>query len=313
MTFFTPDETLNSLGNQILEKTWVKFPELNHNQCALSLLLYNTPIFVDKEEIIFPSEFWQYPIKGFAYRGDEVIYPASVVKLFYLVAVHQWLETGQIKPSSELNRAIADMIIDSSNDATSLVMDMLTDTTSGPELDLEAIETWKDKRNVINRYFQGFGWQEFKDINVNQKTWCDGYYGREKQFVGENLQHRNRLTTNAVARLFHTIVTEMAVSVERSQQMMTLLNREITINIEESQEENQIRGFLGESLPKNAKLWSKAGWTSQVRHDAAYVEIPNLPPFLLVVFTEGKKNSQNQEILPFIAQLFLASLGVSII
>ena len=50
-----------------------------------------------------------------------------------------------------------------------------------------------------------------------------------------------------------------------------------------------------------------------MRHDAAYVEIPNLPPFLLVVFTEGKKNSQNQEILPFIAQLFLASLGVSII
>ncbi|MDJ0846525.1 MAG: serine hydrolase, partial [Crocosphaera sp.] len=177
MIFFTPDETLNSLGKQLLIKTWEKFPQLNRKQCALTLLVYDKPIVVEKEEIIFPLEFWQHPIKGFAYRGDEVIYPASVVKLFYLVAVHQWLETGKIKPSSELNRAIADMIVDSSNDGTSLVMDMLTDTTSGPELDLKTLETWKDKRNVINRYFQGFGWQEFKDINVNQKTWCDGYYG----------------------------------------------------------------------------------------------------------------------------------------
>ncbi|MGK7886397.1 MAG: serine hydrolase [Crocosphaera sp.] len=308
MNFFTPDETLNSLGKQLLIKTWEKFPQLNRKQCALTLLVYDKPIVVEKEEIIFPLEFWQHPIKGFAYRGDEVIYPASVVKLFYLVAVHQWLETGKIKPSTELNRAIADMIVDSSNDATSLVIDMLTDTTSGPELDLKTLEIWKDKRNLINRYFQGFRWQEFKDINVNQKTWCDGYYGREKQFVGENLQHRNRLTTNAVTRLFHTIVTEMAVSVERSQQMMALLKRDSTINTEESQEENQIRGFLGESLPKNAKLWSKAGWTSQVRHDAAYVEIPNQPPFLLVVFIEGRKNSQNKDILPFISQLVLKFL-----
>ncbi|MDJ0730907.1 MAG: serine hydrolase [Crocosphaera sp.] len=309
MTFFTPDKTLNSLGNQILATTWAEFPELARNQCALTLLVYDTPVVVKKEAITFPWEFWQHPIKGFAYRGNEVIYPASVVKLFYLVAIHQWLATGRVKPSTELNRAMTDMIVDSSNDATSLVMDMLTDTTSGPELDSQALETWKHKRNAINRYFQGLGWEEFNQINVNQKTWCDGYYGRERQFVGENWQNRNRLTTNAVARLFHTIIIEMAVSVERSQQMMGLLNRSITRKIEQEQEENQVTGFLGESLPKNTKLWSKAGWTSQVRHDAAYIETPNLPPFLLVVFTEGRNNSQNKRILPFISQLVLKMLG----
>ncbi|MEL4894810.1 serine hydrolase [Crocosphaera sp. Alani8] len=312
MTFFTPDETLNSLLSQILRETWAKFPDLSPHQCALTLLLYDMSVVVEKEEIIFPSEFWQHPIKGFSYRGDELIYPASVVKLFYLVAVHRWLETEKIKPSTELNRAIADMIRDSSNDATSLVMDTLTDTTSGPKLDAEAWENWKNKRNVINHYFQGFEWQEFRQINVNQKTWCDGYYGREKQLVGENFQHRNYLTTNAVARLFHTIVTEMAVSVERSHQMMALLNRSLNQKIEDNQEENQIVGFLGESLPNNAKLWSKAGWTSRVRHDAAYVEIPNLPPFLLVVFTEGKNNSRNKEILPFISQLVIKMLELGI-
>ncbi|MGK7955024.1 MAG: serine hydrolase [Crocosphaera sp.] len=309
MTFFTADETLNDLGNQILTKTWAEFSGLSRNQFALTLLVYDTPIVIEKEIITFPTEFWQSPINGFAYRGDEVIYPASVVKLFYLVAVHQWLEIGKVEPSMELDRAITDMIVDSSNDATSLVMDMLTNTTSGPELEGEEWETWKHKRNSINRYFQGFGWNEFNSINVNQKTWCDGYYGREKQFVGNNWGNRNRLTTNAVARLFHTIITEMAVSVERSQQMMALLNRKIPPIIT-NEEENQVTGFLGESLPKNAKLWSKAGWTSQVRHDAAYIEIPNLSPFLLVVFTEGKKNSQNKRILPFISQWVLKMLGV---
>ena len=67
-------------------------------------------------------------------------------------------------------------------------------------------------------------------------------------------------------------------------------------------EENQVTGFLGEGLPKNAQLWSKAGWTSKVRHDAAYIEVPNKQPYLLTVFTEGQENASNPQILPFISQ-----------
>jgi beta-lactamase class A len=66
--------------------------------------------------------------------------------------------------------------------------------------------------------------------------------------------------------------------------------------------ENQVTGFLGEGLPQSAQLWSKAGFMSQVRHDAAYIELPNVPPYLLVVFTEGKAQSQNEKLLPFISQ-----------
>ncbi|MGK7941497.1 MAG: serine hydrolase [Crocosphaera sp.] len=305
MPFFIPDDQLNSMGNQVLEATWANFPQLTPQQCALTWLVYDSPVEITTPTIEFPQDFWQHPLKGFSYRGGEPIYPASVVKLFYLVAIHQWLDTKRVTLSRELNRAISDMIVDSSNDATSLVVDMLTNTTSGPELPPDALETWQQQRNEVNRYFQGFAWEEFPGINVNQKTWCDGYYGREKQFVGENGENRNRLTTNAVARLFHNIVAERVVSVERSQQMMALLQRDLTSTEVGNDEENQIKGFLGESLPQNALLWSKAGWTSQVRHDAAYIEIPNFPPFLLVVFTEGRENSQNKQILPFICQYVL--------
>ncbi|MDJ0508276.1 MAG: serine hydrolase [Crocosphaera sp.] len=311
MPFFIPDDQLNSFGNQVLEATWAKFPQLAPHQCALTWLVYDSPVEIKTQTIQFPRDFWQYGIKGFSYRGDELIYPASVVKLFYLVAIHQWLNRESFPLSTELNRAITDMIVDSSNDATSLVMDMLTNTTSGPELAPDALKIWQQQRNEVNRYFQGFGWEEFQGINVNQKTWCDGYYGREKQFVGENGENRNRLTTNAVARLFHNIVAERVISVERSQQMMSLLQRQLPSTAIDRDEENQVTGFLGESLPENALLWSKAGWTSQVRHDAAYMEIPNFPPFLLVVFTEGRKNSQNKQILPFISQ-FIAQNWLAI-
>ncbi len=36
------------------------------------------------------------------YRGNQKIYPASVVKLFYMAALEQWLENGNIKMSPEL-------------------------------------------------------------------------------------------------------------------------------------------------------------------------------------------------------------------
>ena len=89
-------------------------------------------------------------------------------------------------PSAELDRAIRDMIIDSSNDATSLVVDTLTGTTSGPELSAGPFTTWQAQRNLINRYYQSLGWAELEPLNINQKTWSDGPYGRERAFVGRD-------------------------------------------------------------------------------------------------------------------------------
>jgi len=37
-----------------------------------------------------------------AFRGDVEIYPASVIKLFYLAATHRWLEDGRLADTPEL-------------------------------------------------------------------------------------------------------------------------------------------------------------------------------------------------------------------
>lgn len=310
MVFFRQDTQLTEIAQQILEVIFQKFPNLARDQIALTWLVYDHPVIVNTGGALSSEEFWQHEIRGFSYRGFERIYPASIVKLFYLVAIQEWLEEGMIPDSLELQRAIRDSIIDSSNDATSLILDTLSGTTSGPELPPGPFETWKQQRNIVNRYFQSLGWSELDAINVNQKPWNEGPYGREKTFLGEMMENRNMLTTDSVARLLHSIIGGVAVSSDRSSQMMKLLKRSLNPHdlITEPGAENQITGFLGEALPTNTQIWSKAGWTSQVRHDAAYIEIPQLQPYLLVIFSKGKDNAKNHRILPFISQTFIQGM-----
>ncbi|MEG5159206.1 serine hydrolase [Microcoleus sp. AT3-A2] len=310
MTFFHKDEQLENLGSSIIDSTLSEFTGLSGDRTAITWIVYDPPVRVNTGGALSPEEFWKYQPRGFSARASERIYPASIVKLFYLVAVWEWAQKGMIQTSPELERAVRDMIVDSSNDATSLVVDALTGTTSGPELSPGPFESWKQQRNIVNRYFQSLDWSELQNINVNQKTWCDGPYGRERACLGELMENRNMLTTNAAARLLHSIIGGVAVSAQASQEMMGLMKRTLDPAELEADPENQVTGFLGGGLPESAKLWSKAGLTSQVRHDAAYIEISGLRPYLLVVFTEGKENSKNEEILPFISRQFVEAMKV---
>jgi hypothetical protein len=195
-----------------------------------------------------------------------------------------------------------DMIVDSSNDATHYVVDVLTGTTAGPELPPDEMKLWSEKRNSINRYFSAQG---YNGINANQKPWCEGPYGREREFVGKNYANRNALTTEATARLLTEIVLGQAVSSSRSQQMMEILKRDFSKRVP-SDEPTQANDFTAKALSAGAKLWSKAGWTNTARHDAAYIELPTGAKIVLVTFTTG--HSKNGEIIPFIARNIMEKL-----
>jgi beta-lactamase class A len=238
-----------------------------------------------------------------SFRGNERVYPASVVKLFYLVAVHRWLEDKKIENTPELRRAVKDMIVDSSNEATQYVVDVLTQTTSGFELNPKEMAEWQEKRNAVNRYFASLG---YSNINVNQKTFCEDAYGRESVSRGLNGENRNKLTTDATARLLMEIVTGKSVSAARSAEMMELLRRDYAGKGPSG--DDQGYGFTGLALRgvEGAKLWSKAGWTSTTRHDAAYIELPNGRKFVLVTFTTDHANER--EIIPTVARSVINGL-----
>ena len=238
-----------------------------------------------------------------SFRGNERIYPASVSKLFYLVAAHRWLEDKKIELTPELTRALRDMIVDSSNEATQYVVDVITHTTSGYELPPKEMEEWQYKRNAVNRYFAELG---YTNINVNQKTFCEDAYGRERVSRGPNGENRNKLTTDATARLMMEIVTGKVANPSRTAQMMELLKRDYTAK--SSDNDDQAIGFTGIALKgrEGFRLWSKAGWTSTTRHDVAYVEMPDGGKFVLATFTTD--HSKEREIIPAVARVVIDGL-----
>jgi beta-lactamase class A len=238
-----------------------------------------------------------------SFRGNERVYPASVVKLFYLVAAHRWLEDKKIEMTPELNRSLRDMIVDSSNEATQYVLDVLTHTTGGYELPPKEMQEWQYKRNAINRYFTELG---YTNINVNQKTFCEDAYGRERVSRGPNGENRNTLTTDATARLMMEIVTGKVANPARTAMMMDLLKRDYSGTSGDA--DDQGRGFTGIALKgvQGARLWSKAGWTSTTRHDVAYIELPDGRKFVVATFTTDHANER--EIIPTVARLVMEGL-----
>ncbi len=238
-----------------------------------------------------------------SFRGNERVYPASVVKLFYLVATHRWLEDKKIEQTPELARAVRDMIVDSSNEATQYVLDVITHTTGGYELPPKEMEEWQYQRNAVNRYFSSLG---YTNINVNQKTFCEDAYGRERVSRGPNGENRNKLTTDATARLLMEIVTGKIANPARTAAMMELLKREYTGTTSDT--DDQGHGFTGIALQgrEGFRLWSKAGWTSTTRHDVAYVEMPDGGKFVLATFTSNHSN--DREIIPTVARVVIEGL-----
>ena len=162
--------------------------------------------------------------------------------MFYMVALFRQIEDGKVKLTPELERGLKDMIGVSSNDATHYIFDVLTETSSGAELSPKELKKFAYKRNTVNRYFAKLG---FSNINVNQKTYCEDIYGRERQFWNGGKQ-RNKLTTNATARLLTEIALGKAVTPERSKQMLELMKRDPFAPLEDK--DDQANGFTGIAL-----------------------------------------------------------------
>jgi len=224
-----------------------------------------------------------------SFAGAITYHPASVVKMFYLGAVYEEAAKGRLTIDPPLQEALKDMIVESLNDATSYVVDRVTGTTSGPELAGYEWERFVERRNLVNRWL---GAMEY-DLNANGKTWCEGVYGREKQILGANREYRNRVTSEGVASFLLWIARRRAVSPEASDAMLALMSRPLDADYA------QVKEFGGEALPAGSKLWSKAGWTGEVRHDAVLVELPGGRRYLAAILTRGA--AEDTKLLPFVS------------
>jgi beta-lactamase class A len=271
-----PDPALATKLRAAAEATLKAFPKLKAEDLAISIIDVTQPHLVSRAD----------------YQGDAPFYPASVIKLFFMADVF----LTHKEKVGDVERALKEMISVSDNDATAYLVDVLANTVPGPPLQGRALRRYVERRREINRQFQKLGYEN--NVSAMMKPWSFGPYGVDLQVLGENRANRNKLTANAVASLMLWIQRLRAPG---AHEMMTLLHRPLSPL---RTEENQVKEFIGEALPTEAQLWSKAGWTSEVRHDAAYLELPSGKKFVLVIFTRGP--ADDVTLIPAIAKNVLA-------
>lgn len=255
--------------------------------------------------------------RGAALRADWSCYPCSLVKVFHLVAAQLRLEDGRLVVHDELDRAMRDMILWSSNSATNYIIDLLTGTTGDTLLDDAQMSVWREHREEINRIFTALGWPELAGINLNQKLMDDLRYGREKVALDLSPAGHNSLTPIAMARLMHEIFSESnLLPPERRALVRDHLARD-TNSPYRSRGAYQLLGYLGDALPKGTQIWSKAGRTRWLgddrasfrRHDTLRAILPGAQEFLLTVFTQGEAIAEDDGFLPAIGALVAAELS----
>lgn len=242
------------------------------------------------------------------YQQQQLRYPASVVKMFWMVALYATLQEGTILDERAFTTDLQKMIKKSDNEAASRVLDQISDAESGSELEAENYQAWLNKRKQVNKFFLDAGYQ---DINVSQKTFPIPYLnlyepkGRDLQMRGDpNQPIRNKITTHHAARLLYEIMAGQAVSPEYSQQMINLLTIDPATriqkrNLQDPNQFNPVRGFFSQSLPDDIYFAAKAGWTSGSRQEAAYIATQDgRTAYILVIFAEDRSYAYDWKIFP---------------
>ncbi len=242
-----------------------------------------------------------------AHNEQQSFFPASLTKLFWLIALFGYYDSGKLPQNSISDEDLYRMVQDSDNNAASRVLDLLTGTQSGPELNDEDLRNWAKQREIVNSYFEGAG---YFGVNISQKNFpipdlsLDSPTGRELQMRGgnESFPVRNSLTSWSVARLLFEIEQGQAVSESYSRRARQLLKRDFII--EQTKEYDSIQGFLGGGLsPNDVTLFSKPGWTSFSRQDAAIIYGPNNSArYILVVLGDDAGYAEDWEVFPQISR-----------
>jgi beta-lactamase class A len=272
------DPSIETKLRMAAEASLAAYPKLKADDLAIAMLDVTDPQILARAD----------------YHGDAPFYPASVIKLFFMADV--FATKKETVPDAD--RALREMIVVSDNDATAYLVDILAGTAPGPSLEGRALAKFVERRRAINRRFEKLGYVD--NVSAMMKPWSFGPFGVERQVLGPDRVNRNKLTANATAALLLWLVRKRAPGAE---QQLALLARPLSPPREE---ENQVKEFIGEALPAEAKLWSKAGWTSEVRHDAAYFELPNGKKYILVIFTRGI--AEDVTLIPAITRNIFAEL-----
>jgi beta-lactamase class A len=274
LSTITASPKIDSLVERVFKSTLKEVDEAK---------LYTDKISITLIDISDPA----HPLLG-QMRGDSLWYPASIIKLAFMVYAAHLSQSGVISYDEPLRENVIEMVRPSSNVATQYVVDRITSTTAGLDLAPAELEKLKEKRMKPSNYMAKHG---LKNIFALQKTWDDLPTGSELQLLGKptdyHFEFSNKMTTNDTARLLFLIDAHKIVSPVACDHMLELLKREPrTLDLE-----NGKWFVMRHGVPSDAQVWSKDGATGLEWHDSAIIALPDGRKYILVVFTHFKEDT----------------------
>lgn len=286
---FIDAEEIQAVGDGIVARLLERFSSISANTLALTFRLYDTPLDRASDRYSTAAHY--------AFRADVSFYPASVCKLFYAVAAHAFVAEGRMALDDEDRRAMRLMIRDSSNEGTCYLLGRLTGTENGAVLDETAMRDWWERRQAVQRYFNGWGYPEFEGLRVWHGTYEESPYGREKAVRAHGM---NRMSALAAATLMHDVMAGRAVSARASAAVREDMDR-AAARVSDGPYEglaDPIREYMAQDIPLATRIWSKPGLTSDTRHDVVCFQGPRERSCIAAIFTSGAAASADTKLLP---------------
>ncbi|MBW2289484.1 MAG: serine hydrolase [Deltaproteobacteria bacterium] len=229
------------------------------------------------------------------WKGDSPVYPASVPKFAYLMAVYHWRDQGKLDIDPAFDRQLTQMVYSSSNRATQKVVARLTNTQPGPRLEPEEYSEFVEKRHAVKRWLRELG---ITDLHLVHPTYDGGgdLYGREEQFLEDTEiegclpdqtgEYRNRaaMTTNGSAELLALLATDRALSPETSAEVRERMRRSTR---KQGYLKRRIAGGAEQCGIEGVEIFAKTGTWGPITADAGIVRAPSGRQLIVAAFVEG--------------------------
>lgn len=225
--------------------------------------------------------------------GNELIYPASVVKFVYLIAAYGWQERGKLIIDKDLDQQLTSMIYNSSNTATQKVFRRVTETRAGPNLPPEEYRIFRQRRLAVERWLQDMGILGIHSIHPTYNGGGD-LHGRDLQLLKDgsvkggisnasgNYVNRQAMTAVGTVKLLALLATDRALNPENSAIVRKRMKRDPN---KQSYQWRRIAG--GAVRTKGVEVYSKTGTWGPIYADAGIIRGPDGRQFTLSVYIDS--------------------------
>jgi len=247
-------------------------------------------LLVPKSSSSLSSTSWS---RG-SFDQNRLAYPASCVKMTYMVSAVQWCLSQKLKFNC-LDHHVRPMIMVSSNLETGVVVDFVTGAPNLPHLDTAnaTFYQWLAKRNYTQE------WMTKRQLLESQVVLHKTYPTNSGVLLGaeglaRNMFGGNLMNTKCTASLLAEIVSGKLFP-EAREYFMELLYHPLDSYT-----------CYGRGLPPGSIIYTKTGNAYDTVEEIAYVLLPNGKQFILSTFTNGYEPSEPKfDTLSYYIQLII--------